>query len=323
MPIHSQTSATVRPDLGSLAWEYSLDAGSRKFIAPIVFPFFPTSKQSGAYPYIPSASLLRLVETQRAARSGYSRIDWAFSEKPFATKRHGLEAPVDDSERDLYESQYAGLDVDQVNTMVVTDHMLRGYEKRVADMVTNTANLTNAAAAAKWDNKDTATPRADVQTAIETVEGTTGLTPNTAIMSKKLFRRAVQCKDFVDHVKYTRAVLTDNFEAKLSLFADYLEVDRILLGSEKYNAAKKPGDFTPTSIWPDAKVVVATLSDQPMNLKDPTLGRTFLWDIYGKQMLRVETYREESVESDIYRVKADMSEEFVFKGCGYIIHTAM
>jgi hypothetical protein len=70
-------------------------------------------------------------------------------------------------------------------------------------------------------------------------------------------------------------------------------------------------------------VLLAVLAKEPMNLKEPCLGRTFIWDRYGKELLRTETYREESTESDIYRVKSDQAEEFVFKGAGYLIHTAM
>ena len=319
MPINVNGTAIVRPDLGQLAWEYALDGASRGFVGSAVMPFFPTPKASGVYPYIPSASLMRLVETERAARSGYSRIDWAFGEKDFFTKRHGLEAPIDDYERALYQSQYAEMGVEQINTLIVTDHLLRGHEKRVVDLVTDTANLSNAAATVKWDVVDTADPRADVEKGIELIEGTTGLSPNVLVMSKKLFRAVRKCKAFVDHVKYIKAVLTESMEANLSLMADYLQVDRILLASEIYNSSKDPKKFTPTTIWPDSKVLLAKLGEQPMNLKEPCLGRTFLWDVWGSQMLRTESYREEQTESDIYRVKGDFAEQFVFKGCGYII----
>jgi hypothetical protein len=323
MPRHASGASTIRPDLGALAWEYTVEAGQRNFVGPVIFPFFPTGIQSGRFPYIPAESLLRIAKTQRAAQAGYTRIDWAFDEKDFATVRHGLESPIDDSERNLYQSQFAGLDVEQINTMITVDHMLRSYEKRVVDKVTDNGNLANAAASVKWNLADTADPRADVQTGIELIEGTTGLTPNTLVLSKKLFRRVIQCKAFIDHVKYTRAVLTDSIQVKLSLLADYLEVDQVLLASSVYNSSKNPKTFTPVSIWPDAKVLLAVLAKEPMNLKEPCLGRTFIWDRYGKELLRTETYREESTESDIYRVKSDQAEEFVFKGAGYLIHTAM
>jgi hypothetical protein len=60
------------------------------------------------------------------------------------------------------------------------------------------------------------------------------------------------------------------------------------------------------------------------DLREPCIGRTFLWTADSPQNIVTESYREEQTRSDIYRVRQYTDEAFVFTGAGYLlsnIHT--
>lgn len=319
MPRHSQGQSTLRPDLGGVVWEYALEASQRGYIASLVLPIFRTALQSGSFPIIPASSLLKLMETRRADRAAYERIDWLFDDDKFATSRYGLEAPIDDRERDLHEGMYSGLDLDQITSMIVTDMLLRDFEKRVADLIMNTGNFFNSPVANPWNVKADADPRADIKAGRKRIRETTGLKPNALILSEDTFEYIEECDAFVEHVKYTKAVLTESRETNMALVANYLRVPNLIVGNALYNSSKKKNTVQSVSMWPDDKAMLCIIGTQPQNLKEPCIGRTFLWDEFGQQILFADQYREEQTESDIVRVKMETDEKLMMPSCGYLL----
>ena len=69
----------------------------------------------------------------------------------------------------------------------------------------------------------------------------------------------------------------------------------------------------------DQKPKSAVLAGGGQNLKEPCLGRTFLWEEDSPGMLTTEQYREEQTRSDIYRVRQNTDECIQFTGAGYIL----
>ena len=63
------TQSTFRPELGVLAYEFSLDASRQGFIGLQVLPVFETDRQSAEYPVIPARAMLEMQDTARAPRS--------------------------------------------------------------------------------------------------------------------------------------------------------------------------------------------------------------------------------------------------------------
>ena len=55
------------------------------------------------------------------------------------------------------------------------------------------------------------------------------------------------------------------------------------------------------------------------DLREPCLGRTFLWTADSPQNIVTEQYREEQSRSTIYRVRHSVDEAFVFTGAGYLL----
>lgn len=318
MPRPTSSTAIQRPDLGTLAYEYSLTAARQGMIADLIYPIFPVVDQSATYPIIPIEALLKLPDLKRSRRGGYNRDDWEFADGNYACVEYGKEEPVDDVEAKLYARFF---DAEEVAVTRATQQLLRGREKRVADRVFNATTFASFTdnVTTEWSTADTCTPRADVLDAVESVRNNTGLTPDSAIMAWKVFQNVLICKDFKDHVQYTVPVLTLPFEAQKQLVAQYLGVNRILVGNAVYDSANPGLAATITDIWDDEYCMVAKLAENARDLREPCLGRTFMWIEDAPDLLVTEQYREEGIRCNIYRVRQHLAEAEVCIAAGYLL----
>lgn len=311
-----KSGATLRQDLGQVAYEYSIDAANAGFIGTQIMPIFDTAVQTANYPVITKESLLSLPDTKRAARSAYARSDYEFDDGTFACKEFGWEEAVDDTEAALYRNFF---DAEVVATQRATGILLRNQEKRIADKLTDTGTFGTHNVSVKWNVAATADPRSDVRDAGISIFNSNGLEPNAFICSKKTLDLILMSAKFQDATKYTTAALLAPLEEQKRLVAMYLGIERVIVGNAVYNSAKKGAAFTAATIWPDAKGIVARISTDGQNLKEACIGRTFLWTEDSPQNLTTEQYREDQTRSDIYRVRHNVDECFVFTGAAYLL----
>ncbi|MFA6148660.1 MAG: major capsid protein [bacterium] len=304
-----------RPDLGAIAYEYLLEASQRGFIGLEIFPIFDVTEQSAQYPIIPLEALLKVPDTSRAPRGAYNRGDWEFEMGNYACRENGWEEPVDDSEANLYRRYF---DAEEVATRRAVDILLRSQEIRCAGKAFSTAALPDSAVGVAWSTAATATPRADVSTAKTNMRNSSGLEPNVIAMSKATFDALLLTKEIMDVFRYTNPIEIGGFEAQRRIMAMYFGVDRILVGNAIRDTAKKGKDAVIADIWNKNVVGLFTVGGGP-DLRQPVLGRTFLWTAESPQNLTTESYREEKRRSNIYRVRQHTDEAYVFTGAGYLL----
>lgn len=317
MPRPTSATTIQRPDLGSIAFEYMLEASRMGFIGLQVMPIFEVPEQSADYPKIPIESLLKLPDTKRAAGGGYNRGDWEFETGTYSCEEHGWEEPVDDTEALLYRRFF---DAEEIATMRAMDILLRSHEKRVASAVFNTANITGTAAVTtEWSTVATATPKADVKAGKDAMRAASGLEPNSLVISKKVFDNLLMSTEIKSYLQYTMPHLMSTFEQQKQLLARYLDVAQVLVGNAIYDSAAKNKAFTIADIWDDEYALLAVLSAGGPALKEPVLGRTFLWTADSPQVVVTESYREEQTRSNIIRVRQNVDEAFIFTGAGYLL----
>ena len=58
----------------------------------------------------------------------------------------------------------------------------------------------------------------------------------------------------------------------------YFGVENIVVAGAVFNSAKKGKPKQIEAIWPKDKVLLARLSSGGQDLKEPSLGRTFIWE---------------------------------------------
>ena len=315
MPRPTSATTLQRPDLGAIAYEYNAEASQRGFIGLGLLPIFEVEEQSADYPKIPIESLIKIQDTKRAPRANYGRSDYEFETGTYACKENGWEEPVDDVEANLYRRYF---DAEEVAVKRATDILLRGQEVRIAAMMFNSGNFTVADAAIPWNTSATAVPRTNVEAGKIAMRAASGLEPNTIAMSKKVFTYLMLTAEITTAFRYTNPIEIGGMEAQKRIMAQYFGVDRVLVGDAIKDTAKKGQVFSLGDIWDDEYVGLFKVSAGGNDLREPVVGRTFLWTADSPGNIVTEQYREEQRRSNIYRVRHNVDECFIFQGAGYL-----
>ncbi len=310
------TTAIVRNDLGTIAWEYALDAASRGFVGLEILPTFETPKKAGEYPIITTESFLKAQKTRRAARATYNRSDYTFGKGTFACLEDGFEELLDDSERNLYGD--AQFDAEAVAVMRAVDVVLAQQEQRILTKVLSTASLPDGAVGTTWSTSATATPRADVIGAKESMRSTYGTKPNLMVVSYASKNDLLLTAEITDALKYTNPIELGGEEAQLRILAQYFGVDRVMVAGAQKDTAKKGQTKSLGDMWTNS-VCGLYATDNSRDLKRPSIGRTFLWTGDSPTNIVTEQYRSESNRSDVFRARQHTSEEYIFVGAAYLL----
>jgi hypothetical protein len=312
--------ATLRPDLASFE-EFDLMSDAGGFVARSVLPPINSAVQSGTFGKIPLEQLLQMPETRRAPRSGYSRTDWKFETDTFATEEHGVEQPVDDREAKIYGS-YFNAEVMARNRCLRI--ILERLERDVADAVFNTTTWTGSSLATSigtpWTTSASATPIADINAARLKVYENSGLWPNSLVISRVLFLALRECAQIVDRLKYEQIDVTSSGITSREL-ARVFALDNVIVAGGTKNTAKEGQTATPAGIWNKEMAMVARIATTD-DMSEPCIGRLINWEGDGGVDGLVETYRDETVRSEIVRARNDRAIKILYPQAGHLLTDA-
>lgn len=315
MPTQNVTGI-VRNDLGTIAWEYLIGPDGQGNVGLRVLPIFTTKKKEGRYPVLPAEAFLKLQKTARAARGKYNRSDYQFGKGTYACEENGWEELLDDSER--HEFGEADFESEMIATMRAMDVILRSQEVRIAAVVQDTSTMPNSSISISWNTAATAVPRSDVVGVMETMRSTYGIKPNLMTMSHQAKNDLLLTAEITDAFKYTNMIEIGSEKVQLSQLAQYFGIDEIVLTGAQKDTAKKGQSKSLSDIWTATKVGLYKVSSS-RDLKNPSIGRTFLWEEDSPENVVVEQYRAEDNRSDVFRARHHSDEATIFVGAAHIM----
>lgn len=290
------------PILANVAVEYR----PGNFIADQVLPVVPVVLESAGY-YTFDDTNFNIPEAKRNDKGVYKEIDFGLSSDTYRAEEYGLEARIGDRER---RNAPAAMDLDIGKTRRLTNGILLNRERRIANLVTNTANVTNnttLVGAAKWSDP-TSDPSTVARTARTTVRNTTGLLPNTLLLGRDVFETLRQHPLILDYFDGGRPSVAD--------LADYFEVDQVLVSGALYNTAKEGQTAALDDIWGDDALFYYK---SPISAADePSFGYQF-----EAQALNVWRYRDVPVKSDVIGVGEIRAEKIVSTRLAYLVKAAI
>jgi hypothetical protein len=285
------------------------DSPAMAFIGLEVMPIFKVVEASSAFPVIPIEALLKIGDTARSPRGNYNRDDWEYERGKYLTSEQGHEEPVDDSERKMIEGETRPGLADEIAVKRGWQKIMRSQEKRIATKVFNDTNFTAHAVANEWDDATNATPITDVKDAKLSIRSASGMLPNTLIIAYTTYENLKMCAQIVDRLKYTFPGLDLNQISSAQL-AKIFDVERVMIGGAIYDSAKKGKDTSIADLW-DNEYSMLTRISSGQDITEPCIGRTFLWIEDSPQNPIVESYREEQIRSDIFRVRHNVDERLL------------
>jgi len=300
----SGSYATPRADIGAAIQEFRNEDVTN--IGTQLLTVLPMKKKAASVTAVTREATLYRVDTKRAKRGAYNRAGFEKVDVPYECEEHGLEGPLEDSERSQYASDF---DAEYETSRVTMGRVLREQEIRIAALVFNTTTWTGAdlytdVSAAPWDTTSS-DAISHVIAAKEKVRRFTGMNPDTMAIGKVTYDNLKRNDDIVDMLKYVKVPTEDVIkEAMASIFG----LKRILVGDNVYNATAEGGTISMSDVWSDDYAFIAVTA-MGGNIIEPCVGRTVLWSDDSPENATVEEYREEQTRSTIYRVRQHTDEK--------------
>lgn len=300
-------SPVYRPDLGVVVNEY-WESRKSGFIGLEVMPPYPVFDASGTFPVIPAEVMLKIPDTKRGSRSAYNRSNWEYEDGKYSCSEHGHEEPSSDRERKVLDRRAPGL-ADSVATMRGLRIIDAAQEQRVANKLFNSTNFTVHAVTNEWDDYTNGTPVSDTNDGVVAFRSQCGMLPDALVLSWTAFKNARRCAEVVSQLKYTFPGLDIN-KITAEQLASVLDVPRILVGNVVYDSADMGQAKSITDIWSNEYAALVKIS-KGEDLAVPGVGRTFIFAQDTADMPIVESYREEQIRSDVFRVRHDVDERLI------------
>lgn len=310
----TDVKSVPRMDLAKAFMEYILTQD--RFVGLKALPLIKSMLMAATFPAITRESTTRIINTKRAPGTGYSRDGFDTKDIAFACEENGLEGPLDDKQRKLYEKDF---DAEFVTVKTVGDKLLLSQEVRAAAVAFSTATFTGAAlftdvSAAPWGTVGSDVI-GQIKTAREKVRQNSGIEPNALVINKANLDSLLLNTGIKDAIKYVKE-LTE--EQQLAMLGPVLGVRKIIVGKAVYNSAKEGKAFSGAEIWSSTYALVAYIPDDE-DIVAPAVGRTVLWVGDSPENQTVEQYREEAIRSDVFRVRHNVDEVIVDPYFGHLL----
>lgn len=308
MPLTSEVKHD--PMLTTISVQFQPAQGG--FLADMVLPPVPVKLESASY-WEYDKSRFDTPESIRAPRGEYNRVEWTASKKTYSCEEYGLEYPIDDRER---TNAAAPLDPEIDGTEIVTDMVLINRERRVADKVLATANVsqnTTLSGTSQWSDitAGTSDPVDDLKTGRETIFDATGYVPNALLLGYKVLEALKVHPDILARFQFAeRGIITK------AMLAELFEVDAILVGGVLRRSSNEGATDALTDVW--GKDALLFYREARPSLKRASFGYTM-----RQRGLRAFRYRDEKISSDVVRVTEIQDEKLVAEKTAYLIKAAI
>ena len=285
----STSSSTYNQTLTQYAYGVAQDTKSA--LADFIAPRVSVATSTGKYKKFNSREAFAALDTSRSIGSASKRIDFSASDGSYNCNPQSLEIAIDDQERALAGlSEPLALEESKVKTLVTS--AIVSHEQKVFSTITS--SVTSTASKGEWSSADN-DPISEIDEQIEAIIKSTGMMPNRLVFGLAAWRT------FRNHKKVLarqpgaeQAAL--NYPSASSLFLN--PKIEIQVGVLSYDTSTKAAVATKSNIVGSA-VYIFYSSSNP-TYYDPSFAKTFSIGCEG--LGQVTQYRDESVQSDIFRV---------------------
>lgn len=277
----------IRALIDMLLSRVSVGYFPKGYISEQILPVVTHSQYSGKLGKY-GKEFLRIENTVKGGRGKYRRVDTGVtSTTSFYIDGHGLEDIVT---KEDYANKILPFDAEKDKTIALTHMLFMEKEKVLADALSDTAVITQnvtLSGTQQYSDKLNSDPLADWETARATIIDACGVPPNTGIMDYKVFnvlRNHPAVLDFLGF-KFPGA---GPGPAKPEQLAVAMDVEKLLIGTARYNSAKEGQTDSLSAVW-GKNLLFAVVPDNA-ELMQVGLGYTIRLD--GEAPRRIYKYPE-------------------------------
>ncbi len=322
--MYSNTAAVFRADLTGALVEQGSGFESN-LIGSRALPVINVEAKAGLYPVfsLASGNLLRNEVKARAPYTSFARGTRSFEQDTYATAEYGFEEAVDDT---IQKDMLRFFDSEVFAAKQALRKVLIASEVRASALLNSTTNFgsaTNSGTAYTIANIATFDIGLDVESALNRLrQKGEDASQATVVMSDNVFIRARASTKLQNRLRGIGVSSDTILSLSEDAVAAALGVKQVLVGRAYYDASNEGASFSGTAIWGDTYVWVGNVGTAGgvMNMFGGGAAFQLNWGAYGPP-LGVETYRDESITSDIVRSKQHVVEKVVNANAGTLIAT--
>lgn len=274
-------------------------------IADQILPVVGVTLETSGY-YTFDDGNFSIPEAKRNPRSVYKEIDFGVTADTYRAEEYGIETRIDDRER---KNAPGAVDLDVGKTRRATNGILLNRERRVANLVTSTANVTQnttLVGAAQWSDP-TSDPQVTARAARAAIRSKTGVKPNKLMLGNDVFEALRIHPKVIDFMDGGRASIQD--------LADYFEVGELIVAGAIYNSAREGQTATLVDLW--GKDALFFFQSQIVAADEPSFGYQF--EVLALSVFR---YRDVPVTCDVIRVNEIRAEKITSTRLAYLVKNA-
>lgn len=319
MPTKMQRGAHHDVPLSNYAVEAFATGPSQGYIAQAIFPIVPVANETDEYYVIESNTWLQIHEGKRARRQAPNEVEWTVSSSNYTAKNYALRDA--NALEDLANADRA-LDLRNTSAEFVTNMLLRGYERRVANIVTSISNCGSGVALTggdKFSDYINSSPMSVVTTATAFLRKKTGLRPNLMAMDADTYDILTRHPEFVDLFQHTTGGVLSTLELSKAL-----KIPNIVVADGVYNSAVTnvdSGDVgVGANIWGNFMFLGHVSPGSSLKVK--SFGATMRWTPEGIQA-PMQAFRyldpDPGTKKEWTEVGVYQDEKVVAKDLGYVV----
>lgn len=300
-----QTPAQARvidPILSGIAQGYK----HRNHVGYALFPRVPVQAAGGQIIEFGRESFRR-YNLRRAPGGATKRVQFGYQGKPYSCVQDALEGKVPrELMRDAAAVPGINLGTRAVNgTMAIISKSLEIEQAEKARDANNyDSDHKIDLSASSW--AEDVDPSAHVEVGKEAIRATTGMRPNTLLLSAKAAMRARSNVKVKEQFKYTSSASVTN-----EMLKGYFDVENLVIGEDYYlNDANANVD-----VWGD-DAILAYVAIGSTDAEEPSYGYTYALD--GHPLVE-EPYWDASVKSWIYPVTYERTPVLSGITSGYLL----
>lgn len=306
------------------------------YFADRVMPFTRVESKSGNYRVFDRSNRLIFKDRREPGTVANEIVGRKWSADSYRTVQHALQSPVFDEERrelaslgGVNSGQGAiSINPEEDATALVVGSLQRGHEKKVADLVRNTAtypagNTVTLAGASQFNDytggtASTSDPETVVKTAIRTITGKTGLAPNLMVVPQMGAGWIEGHPRIVARFSNYSLSNPDAFRLLTGFTGEIVEVgvmDDVYNSADNIDATESLASFWGKDIW-------LGVVNQESGMNVQTFGKTFVYPQLNGEEKPIDRWREEARKADLFRQTWEYDTKVVNSAAGYLIKNA-
>ncbi len=258
---------------------------TEQFIAPQVAPIVRVQKQTDIILSWPQEDWYREDDDKRSPGMEANLVGFDVSSLTYHAQNFALRGAV--TVEDMANADPMLLRTTREGkASFLVRKLMTNWERRLANLIFSSTGVGCATGvASSFSDRDNSDPIGTIQAKMDEVEDTIGWRPNKVVIGNTGWREIARNKNVIDKANKT-GVTGGARDATIEQVQALLGVDKILIGSQKFNSAQEGQGNTLADVWGDS--VLVYYAPNNASLQDPSYMYSFRWMVPNVPDMRVE-----------------------------------